>query len=79
MNVDARLNAQLAALAAGVSKQTFNYWRSSGKILPAEDGTYSYIEVMRVEAAMRRSSKSHRKPQRWALLDRNSSGLPVAS
>jgi hypothetical protein len=60
VNLDARLTAQLAALAVGVSKQTFNYWRASGKISAGDDGCYRYGDVLAAEAATRRSPKSHR-------------------
>lgn len=79
MNLDARLTAQLAALAAGVSKQTFNYWRQCGKVAPGEDGKYRYGDVLAAEAKTRRSPKSHRSTRDWATLNLRSPGLPAAS
>lgn len=79
MNLDARLTAQLAALAVGVSKQTFNYWRAKGKVAAGEDGLYRYGDVLKVEAQARRSNKSHRgKRRKWADLDINSDGMLAA-
>ncbi len=76
MNLDARLTAQLAALAAGVTKQTFNYWRTSGKVTPGDDGMYRYGDVLKAESRTRRSGKSHRKPVGdWAAADINSAGM----
>lgn len=77
MNLEARLTPQLAALAVGVSKQTFNYWRNKGKVVPGADGLYRYGDVLQAEAQARRSPKSHRK--NWAALDRNSAGIRFAS
>ena len=78
MNLEARLTAQLAALAAGVSKQAFNYWRTSGKISPGEDGLYRYGDVLKAESLTRRSVKSHRKRD-WSALNINSNGMAHAS
>lgn len=61
MNLEARLNPQLAALAVGVSKQTFNYWRSSGKVVAGPDGRYRYGDVLTADRQARRSGKSHRR------------------
>ncbi len=61
VNLDARLTPQLAALAVGVSKQTFNYWRTSGKVTPGPDGRYRYGDVLTADRATRRSGKSHRR------------------
>ena len=77
-NLDARLPAHLAALAAGVSKQLFNYWRTSGKIRPDEDGLYRYGDVLAVEADMRKAPQSSRRRPAtgrgsWAELDRKPS------
>jgi hypothetical protein len=79
VNLDARLTAQLAALAAGVSKQTFNYWRTSGKVVAGEDGLYRYGDVLNAEAQTRRSTKSHRRRRRdWTAVDVNSTGMQPA-
>lgn len=79
MNLEARLTAQLAALAAGVSKQTFNYWRTSGKVVAGDDGKYRYGDVLAVESQMRRSARSHRGARAsWAALNINSSGMSPA-
>ena len=78
VNLDARLTPQLAALAVGVSKQAFNYWRTSGKISPGDDGLYRYGDVLQVEARTRRSAKSHRK-RNWTALNVNSAGLAHAN
>jgi predicted site-specific integrase-resolvase len=64
MDMDALLPASLAAVRAGVSKQLFNYWRSSGKITPAAvrggRALYRHLDVLQVERATRRSPRSHR-------------------
>lgn len=60
MNLDARLPAYLAARIAGVTKQTFNYWRSCGKIAPGEDGTYRLGDVLAVERDTRNNPNSRR-------------------
>ncbi len=79
MNLDARLPANLAALSVGVTPQVFNYWRRTGKVTPDEAGTYRYGDVLKAEAAVRRSKKSHRKPRgEWALLNINSAGMTPA-
>jgi hypothetical protein len=79
VNLEARLTPQLAALAAGVSKQTFNYWRTAGKVTPGDDGLYRYGDVLQAESRTRRSPKSHRKPPgAWSALDINSAGLSAA-
>lgn len=71
VNLDARLPAHLAALAVGVSRQLFNYWRTSGKISPDERGLYRYGDAVLLEADMRRNPRSSRRPQRdWASIDR---------
>lgn len=86
MNLDARLTPQLAALAAKVTKQTFNYWRASGKVAVGDDGLYRLGDVLAVEAQTRRSPNSRRGPRRpasgpdsWASLDMNSNQMPYAS
>lgn len=66
MNLDARLPAHLAAHVAGVTKQTFNYWRTSGKVTAGDDGLYRLGDVLAVEAATRRSPNSRRGPRRLA-------------
>ncbi len=77
MNLDARLTPQLAALAVGVSKQAFNYWRTSGKVTPGPDGLYRYGDVLKAESQTRRSGKSRRE-RNWAALNLNS-GMAHAS
>jgi len=67
-DLDARLNATTAAQAAGVTKQTFNYWRRTGRITPDAAGTYRLGDVLEVERAMRNSLRSSRgAPRRRAL------------
>jgi hypothetical protein len=82
VNLDARLPAHLAARAVGVSRQLFNYWRSSGKIQPDARGMYRYGDAVALEAAMRRDPRSSRKPvgrptADWAALDRKPGGVPA--
>lgn len=60
MNLDARLTPQLAALAAGVTKQTFNYWRTSGKLTPDAKGEYRLGDVLKVESETRNNPNSRR-------------------
>jgi len=83
VNLDARLPAHLAALAVGVKKQLFNYWRASGKIRPDENGLYRYGDVVALEAQMRRHPQSRRRPASgagsWAELDRKPSRDAVAA
>lgn len=66
MSPDDLLPAAIAAQKAGVSKQLFNYWRSSGKVKPAEvvngHPVYRLGDVRKVERVMRRSSQSRRQP-----------------
>jgi hypothetical protein len=64
VDLDARLPAYLAARLVGVTKQTFNYWRATGKVTPDEAGTYRLGDVLEVERATRRSPNSRRKPIR---------------
>jgi DNA-binding transcriptional MerR regulator len=66
MNLDAHLRASQAALLARVSRQTFNYWRKSGKI--AQVGTdknghalYRAGDVLVVERDMRNAKQSSRR------------------
>lgn len=59
-NLDARLTGAQAALAVGVSRQLFNYWRDSGKLLRGPDGRYRYGDALAVEKATRRSALSSR-------------------
>jgi hypothetical protein len=63
--MEALLPASLAALRVGVSRQLFNYWRSSGKIAPAAIGPdnrplYRHLDILEVERATRRTPQSHR-------------------
>jgi DNA-binding transcriptional MerR regulator len=66
--MDALLTASQAALAANVSRQLFNYWRSRGHIKPADHDDrgrplYREREVLEVECEMRHSPNSRRVPQ----------------
>lgn len=77
LNLDARLTASFAARIAGVTKQTFNYWRTSGKITTGEDGCYRLGDVLAVERDMRNNPNSRRGARRpvtgtgsWAERDR---------
>lgn len=83
VNLDARLPAFLAAKAVGVSRQLFNYWRSSGKIKPDERGLYRYGDAVLLEAKMRRNPHSTRRPaagpRSWDELDRNTTALTRTS
>lgn len=88
MNLDARLNPQLAALAAGVTKQTFNYWRTSGKLAPDDNGEYRLGDVLRVERDTRNNPNSRRGvvvrrpasgPDSWAAISRKPTALSRAS
>lgn len=87
------LTRDLAAHAAGVSGSTVAMWASRGWTDPASGERrilevagrdwrnrplYHYADVMAAERATRRRGR-RRGSQAWALLDRNSSGLPVAS
>ncbi len=60
MNLDARLNASDSARAVNVSRQTFNYWRRTGRVAPGADGRYRLGDVIDVERAMRNSGQSSR-------------------
>lgn len=76
MNLDARIPAYLAAKAVGVTKQTFNYWRTVGKVTPDEYGNYRLGDVIAVERDTRRSPNSRRGPRRhnWTNQGHNSNG-----
>ncbi len=79
MNLDVRVPPWFAAQFAGVSRQLLNYWRTSGKITPGDDGLYRLGDVLEVEARTRRSPTSSRRPRKdWAALDVNSAGMPHA-
>lgn len=84
-NSDVRVPAWFAIKRLGVTKQTFNYWRASGKIVPNEAGEYRWGDVLQVELDMRQSPNSRRgttvkRPARdWAALDANSNGMQYAS
>lgn len=63
--MEALLPASLAALRVGVSRQLFNYWRATGKIIPVAFGSdnrplYRHRDILEVERATRRSPQSHR-------------------
>lgn len=63
-DMDARLPAHLAAATVGVSRQLLNWWRRSGKLKPVgvrgRQPLYRLGDVFHVEAATRRSPRSHR-------------------
>lgn len=61
VDLDARLTATEAARYVGISKQLFNYWRTSGKVQPDERGLYRLGDVLDVERRTRRSPCSHRQ------------------
>lgn len=66
MDLDAKLPANLAALKAGVSKQTFNYWRRKGYVKPAATDRrtgkplYRVGDALAVDARISASPLSHR-------------------
>lgn len=86
-NLDVRVPAWFAIRRLGVTKQTFNYWRASGKITPDDNGEYRWGDVLEVELAMRKSAHSRRgatiRPKTgtgsWDALNTNSSGMAHAS
>lgn len=86
-NHDVRVPAWFAIKRIGVTKQTFNYWRESGKITPDANGEYRWGDVLQVELEMRLSPNSRRgvtvRPKAggdsWAALNANSSGMAHAS
>ncbi len=64
-DLDAHLRASVAAEQAGVSKQTFNYWRRKGKIKPvahdrAGRALYRLEDVLEVERDTRQAKQSSR-------------------
>ena len=71
MNLDAQLTASQAALAVGVTKQTFNHWRKQGYVqaVGADQGRaiYRYGDVLQVERAMRNANQSSRGAVRRRL------------
>lgn len=85
-NLDVRVPAWFAIKRLGVTKQTFNYWRSTGKITPDDNGEYRWGDVLEVELVMRKSAKSRRgvtmRPKAgdasWGALNVNSSGMAHA-
>lgn len=60
LDLDAKLTASQAALAVGVSKQTFNHWRKAGRIQPDQHGRYRFGDALQLEAQMRRAPQSSR-------------------
>lgn len=65
LDMDARLRASQAAGEAGVSKQTFNYWRREGKVKPiahdrAGRALYRLGDVLKVERDTRQAKQSNR-------------------
>lgn len=85
-NLDVRVPAWFAIKRLGVTKQTFNYWRATGKISPDDNGEYRWGDVLEVELAMRKSANSRRgirlRPKAsddsWDALNVNSSGMAHA-
>jgi hypothetical protein len=61
VNLDAKLTAAQAARYVGISRQLFNYWRTSGKVEPDERGLYRLGDVLEVERQTRHSPNSHRQ------------------
>lgn len=84
-NPDVRVPAWFAIKRLGVTKQTFNYWRASGKLTPDENGERRWGDVLEVEQATRNDPNSRRgatviRPRRdWASLDVNSTRMAQAS
>jgi hypothetical protein len=84
-NPDVRVPAWFAIKRLGVTKQTFNYWRTTGRITPDDAGEYRWGDVLQVELDMRRSPNSrrgvtvNRQPRDWASLDVNSNGMRYAN
>lgn len=60
MNLDARLRPTDAAKVAGVSKQLLNWWRTTGKLQPGQDGRYRLGDVLRVESQTAANPQSSR-------------------
>ncbi|GIM88881.1 hypothetical protein [Paractinoplanes toevensis] len=82
-NPDVRVPPWFAIKRFGITPQTFDYWRASGKITPDEDGTYRWGDLLEVEAATRNSPNSRRgvkvtRNPNWPALDVNSSGMSHA-
>ncbi len=59
-NPDVRVPPWFAIKRLGVTKQTFNYWRDQGKLVPDADGAYRWGDCLRVEAETRNSPNSRR-------------------
>jgi hypothetical protein len=83
---DTRVPGWFAIKRLGVTKQTFNYWRTSGKITPDDNGEYRWGDVIQVELDMRNSPNSRRgitlRPStrpNWAALDTNSTGIQLSA
>ncbi len=82
-NPDVLVPAWFAIKRLGVTKQTFNNWRASGKLTPNDNGEYRWGDVLEVESATRNSPNSRRGTTRrpaadWPTLDVNSAGMPHA-
>lgn len=67
MNLDAYVPAWFAAKRAGISRQLLNYWRTTGKVTPNEDGLYRLGDVLAVESKMRNDPNSRRGPRQFAV------------
>lgn len=81
-NLDVRVPPWFAIKRLNVTKQTFNYWRTSGKITPDDKGEYRWGDLLEVELRMRKSPMSRRGVTlrtSWDALNTNSSGFPIAS
>lgn len=64
-DLDVQVPAWFACRQLHITKQTFGYWVSSGKLSPAATGPdghprYRYGDVLEVERRTRRSGKSRR-------------------
>lgn len=82
-NPDVRVPPWFAIKRFGITPQTFNYWRTSGKITPDEDGNYRWGDLLEVEQSTRNNPNSRRGTKLthrrdWTALDLNSSGMRPA-
>lgn len=82
-NPDVRVPAWFAIKRFAITPQTFNYWRSSGKVTPDENGEYRWGDLLEVEQATRNSPNSRRgtkvtRRANWQGIDLNSTGMRPA-
>ncbi len=85
-NPDVRVPAWFAIKRLGITKQTFNYWRTSGKVTADDNGEYRWGDVLAAEKATRTNPNSRRGIQlrpadgarSWPTLNINSAGMTPA-